>query len=278
MGIFKKWAAGKQPIKWLKSLPSGVAGVYKTAVLQPQIDMNKELADYSYNKNLEMWNLQNDYNSPSAQRERMEEAGFNPNYMAGGGASSTGSASPASMPQYNVQAPQYDPMAFYQRIIAAANGIVGLRQGVANIRKTESQTTGVGLDTEYKRSSMADRVALAFEAMRSKGVNASLGEQLYQNRGGYDTIDGRDHLAGGTQGFFHKQRTALDAQIENQKADLWWKENRNMLMSRYGINTSDNPWFRMGFKALDTIGIDPTQWLKSGSEGLSNFMGTKRGR
>lgn len=58
---------------------------------------NMELAQYAFDKNLEMWNMQNDYNTPYNQMSRLKEAGLNPNLMYGQG--NTGNAS--SAPSYD---------------------------------------------------------------------------------------------------------------------------------------------------------------------------------
>lgn len=267
---------------WFKQKTAGIgqkiagkaAGLYKTAVLDPQKQMNLELAQHQFDKNKEMWDLQNAYNSPSAQRERMEEAGFNPNYMASGGASSTGSASPASMPQYNVQAPTIDPMSFYSKIIGAAQGIMSLRQGMANVRKTIAQTGKTGTETDFLRDTAGVRKGNLWQYQSSQQAQEGLARQLHAHRGGYkpgDTIT--DYAQKG--GLFDKQKTALDEQIEAIKANRIFQQHRNELMRKYNITTSDNLLFRMGIKALDTIGIDPSSWLKSGAEGLSNYMRSK---
>lgn len=47
--------------------------------------LNKKMADYQFQKNVEMWNLQNEYNSPKNQMARLAEAGLNPNLVYGGG-------------------------------------------------------------------------------------------------------------------------------------------------------------------------------------------------
>ena len=57
---------------------------------------NKKLAQYSFNKNVEMWKMQNAYNSPKQQMSRLKEAGLNPNLMYGKG--TVGNAQ--TMPQY----------------------------------------------------------------------------------------------------------------------------------------------------------------------------------
>lgn len=68
---------------------SALGGVASTLFgKKAQSDTNKanmELAKYQYEKNLEMWNLQNEYNTPLNQRKRMEQAGFNPNLVYGHG-------------------------------------------------------------------------------------------------------------------------------------------------------------------------------------------------
>lgn len=76
-------------------LIGGLIGLGNTAL---QHKYNKELSEYQYFKDLEMWNIQNEYNTPTAQRERLEEAGLNPALLYGNGGGSTGNAT--QMPQY----------------------------------------------------------------------------------------------------------------------------------------------------------------------------------
>lgn len=59
---------------------------------------NRRLAEYQYEKNLEMWNRQNEYNSPKSQMQRLQDAGLNPNLIYGS-SGNTGNAS--SMPEYS---------------------------------------------------------------------------------------------------------------------------------------------------------------------------------
>lgn len=56
---------------------------------------NMELAKYKYEKDLEMWNLQNEYNTPSAQMARFAAAGLNPNFMYGQGTAGNATSSPS---------------------------------------------------------------------------------------------------------------------------------------------------------------------------------------
>lgn len=48
-------------------------------------DYQKELMNKQYNAQLQMWNRQNEYNSPAAQMQRLREAGLNPALVYGNG-------------------------------------------------------------------------------------------------------------------------------------------------------------------------------------------------
>lgn len=71
----------------------------KDAAINRQFE--REMSDLKWSRDLEMWNMQNAYNSPTSQMERFREAGLNPNLMYGQG--NSGNAS--SLPSY--QAPKY---------------------------------------------------------------------------------------------------------------------------------------------------------------------------
>jgi len=58
---------------------------------------NKQMAEYSYSKDLEMWNRQNQYNAPESQMNRFKEAGLNPNLIYGQG----NSGNATTLPKYS---------------------------------------------------------------------------------------------------------------------------------------------------------------------------------
>ena len=55
---------------------------------------NMKLAEYKYDRDLDMWNRQNAYNSPEAQMRRYAQAGLNPNLIYGQGSSGNASSAP----------------------------------------------------------------------------------------------------------------------------------------------------------------------------------------
>lgn len=69
------------------------------------IQANKEMAQYQYSKDLEMWNRGNAYNSPTAQMDRLKAAGLNPNMVYGNG--SPQGATAQQLPKYNAPTMDY---------------------------------------------------------------------------------------------------------------------------------------------------------------------------
>jgi hypothetical protein len=77
-------------------LPGVLGGALGLVGTLLQNKANKKLAKYSFDRNKEMWRLQNEYNAPKQQMSRLQEAGLNPNLMYGKG--TVGNAQ--TMPQY----------------------------------------------------------------------------------------------------------------------------------------------------------------------------------
>lgn len=75
---------------------SAVAGMGSTAMANQQ---NMEIAKYNWEQQKEMWHMQNEYNKPSAQMARYQEAGLNPNLIYGSGSASAGNSTSIPTPQ-----------------------------------------------------------------------------------------------------------------------------------------------------------------------------------
>lgn len=79
-----------------------IGGIQNRKNVKDTIRANKQLAEYQYSKDLEMWNRMNEYNSPAMQMQRFKDAKLNPNLIYGQG--NAGNAS--TLPKY--QAPRVD--------------------------------------------------------------------------------------------------------------------------------------------------------------------------
>lgn len=69
------------------------AGVYASGEMNRRtLRWNEKMYERQKADSLELWNRQNEYNSPTAQMERLREAGLNPNLVYGKGADNTAMA------------------------------------------------------------------------------------------------------------------------------------------------------------------------------------------
>ncbi|AXL15351.1 DNA pilot protein [Microviridae sp.] len=86
-------------------------------------DFSREMYGRQYSDNVAFWNMQNDYNSPQAQMQRLKAAGLNPHLIYGsssGGAS--GTASPIKTP--DVQSAQFRTPEWGNAISSAGTGFL----------------------------------------------------------------------------------------------------------------------------------------------------------
>lgn len=107
---------------------------------------NKELAEYSYSKDLEMWNRTNEYNLPSSQMARLREAGLNPNLVYGSGAAKTEAA---TMPKYNAPTMDYNYKPMLDPL-QALGAFQDFQLRGAQINNAKAQTRNIEADTALK--------------------------------------------------------------------------------------------------------------------------------
>lgn len=118
---------------WSNPIGSAVSGGFGIIGQLVNYGLQKRLAAQQNEYNLQMWNLQNEYNSPQAQMQRLEDAGLNKALMYGQG--STGNA--ASAPQMvTPEAPKIDK---HMAELAQAFNIEGIKTAVANRKKAQAE-------------------------------------------------------------------------------------------------------------------------------------------
>lgn len=106
---------------------------------------NRELAEYSYEKNLEMWERQNEYNSPINQMARFKDAGLNPNLIYGNGSGNAGNSN--TSPSYqspNLVAPAVNNDFGYS---SAGAHLASAFSEVAQVRKTLAEEANIRQST-----------------------------------------------------------------------------------------------------------------------------------
>lgn len=117
-------------------------------------DKDMEMAEYSFDKNLEMWKRQNAYNSPEQQMKRFEDAGLNKHMIYGQGTPGNATVSPQyQAPQF--QTPNYDergtqnPLAnSVSQLTAAAQNFLELASSRESLQQSEIKTAVDNINKE----------------------------------------------------------------------------------------------------------------------------------
>lgn len=130
------------------------------------IDAQKREAELAYQRQVQMWNMQNAYNSPQAQMQRFIAAGLNPHLIYGQG--NAGNAS--SMPQYQAPNVQYRYAAgnYGQAVASLLPMLMTVGTWMQNMRKSEVDIKSTQTSTD-KAQQMIDYL---------EGANPKLFQQL----------------------------------------------------------------------------------------------------
>jgi hypothetical protein len=119
---------------------------------------NRQLAEYQNEWNLAQWNRQNDYNTPSAQRLRYEQAGINPFFALGNISSGSAQGELQSAPMANQQsgAEAYNMLAQgYQNL---GNSVSNVGSQFFNTMYQQEQTKALQIQNTENLLSMRSRV------------------------------------------------------------------------------------------------------------------------
>jgi len=208
-----------------------------------QNTQRKELSKYEFRMNKKMWDLQNQYNSPLAQMQRLRDAGLNPKLVYGQGAVGN-TSSPA--PKY--VAPEFESN------ISLPNPLETLNQYHA-IRLQEKQEAVLAKEAALKSSQIVNNKLKAIEmGVRTgilrhddkiKAAQANIASelathQLSQQRATANNAE--------TQG------KILEFERQMKEIDLKWKNN--------GVNPTDAYPFRLISNMLADNGASPTEIIE----------------
>lgn len=199
--------------------------------------MNYQIAQQNNAFNERMWNLQNDYNTPEAQRARLEAAGINPFLMLDG--SSTGVA--LSSPQADTSGTQVAPdvgstiAGGYQSLgnsIASAAGQIAQMAYQndlqnANVAKTNADAQNSDLQNQYDalRNQFAAAQFLADLRLKQYQGKISKYDASYLRDSMQDRLDALkfQNTVSGSQSSYYNQMAGLyDVQRQIEETNLKW--------------------------------------------------------
>lgn len=238
--------------------------------------------------NMAMWHKQNEYNAPSAQMQRLKDAGLNPNLVYGSGTVAGNQSGPAprfdmhhDVPQLSMEGlvPQLGAYADLQLKAAQTDNIEAQTENVRqrttneNIREyllqLERMRGGVGLERdtfELEKSRGLFPYELEVQKGEARKVDAVV-EQEFQR-----LMNMRREELERMLNAMRSESTLkmMTVEQEQKEADLLFAKYRNQWMAA-GVTTSDNPLLRMFVRSM----ADPE---KGGSikEALENFISKYR--
>lgn len=149
------------PISGAVNAVSGAVGLIDTLtggaearakkMAQYQFDLNEKAAENAYGRQVDFWDMQNEYDTPVNQMARYQAAGINPNAVFGqvSGNAASGSSAPQAAPSDVSSA----MTAQYQR---SALALQAARQ-VAETRLIDAQAKNINADTDNKAADTANK-------------------------------------------------------------------------------------------------------------------------
>lgn len=118
---------------WSNPFGSAVSGGMGLLGSYLNYKYNSKLQDKQNQFNLQMWNLQNEYNSPQAQMKRYEEAGLNPALIYSQGNPGNATSAPVQ------GVPEAPEISKDMRELGQAFNIEGLKIAIANRKKAQAE-------------------------------------------------------------------------------------------------------------------------------------------
>lgn len=141
---------------------------------------NERLANLEFGNNVKMWNMQNEYNTPMAQMQRLRDAGLNPNMMYGNGTAATGNAT--SSPQYHK--PTNQPLGFQDAILPILSAHADMQMKRAQTNNLDKQNAVIEAQavTEAARAiNMTQNTAESAARTARSRFDLGMAEVLKQN-------------------------------------------------------------------------------------------------
>lgn len=140
---------------------SAIGSIFSNNAQKKENERNREFAEYMYDKqydnNIKMWNMQNKYNLPKNQIERMKQAGLNPDLMYSGAgispspnlqAAVAGSASTGSLPGYGGSAEAFNQARLVDSQVRLSEAQAKNLEEDSALKA--SQRTGNDIDNRFK--------------------------------------------------------------------------------------------------------------------------------
>lgn len=171
---------------------------------------NRQNQEYQNEWNLNMWNRQNEYNDPSAQRQRLEDAGLNPIFYGLDGTGNAGALQSAPFEAQNGFPMQNSGQFIGQSVANAFNAYSDayLKKAQADnlnadTESKKAQTIGQDLDNQLKSATLGSNIQIGNLQLpvtkellnKYKNENSVLVQQVENLKKEYDQMNNQIALA-----------------------------------------------------------------------------------
>ncbi len=253
--------------------------------------MNYQIAQDNNAFNERMWNLQNDYNTPSAQRARLEAAGINPYLMLDGSSTGVAQSAPTADTSGTQVAPDvgstisggYNTLG--NSIASAASQIAQMAfqndLQKANVAKTQADAQNSDLQNQYDalRNQFAAAQFLADLRLKQYQGKISKYDANYLRDSLSDRLDSvkfQNTVLGSQSSYYNQMAGLYDVQRKIDETNLKWLprekqvsimaaiQNARTAASQMKLNfaSARNMIAMAGLNAAQTVGVRLDSKLK----------------
>ena len=222
-------------------LSQGLNYFTNNALVKEQNKQQMKLAEYGYSKDLEMWNKQNQYNTPTQQMERLKAAGLNPALVYGNGA--VGNTS-GSIPHYNTPTVNRNEARFTApELMSIINQYQDMKYKSAVTDQVRKSIELKNKDLELKGIDKAIKTSVSLQKSLDYKKAANLEQYSYDLAKAnlerkYQEIK---------KGIYEIQKKPY--QVENERLKNQILES-DANMRKMGVTDSDNVFLRLIFRQL----------------------------
>lgn len=227
-----------------------------------QAQWQQQENEKAYQRSLNMWNLQNEYNSPTQQMARIRAAGLNPNLVYGNGV--TGNSS-GSTPQYEPAKFNAPTMQSYRGwnlgISDAISQFLAYRTAKAQVDNMEAQNSLIRQQTATEATKQAN---IAASTSRSE-FDLNMAKELKDVSVSSAIADMNYKQAGAAQGWTKANREVIQYELDKALFDnniklshqkyLQALQITRQFQQSYDINAFRNEIERVFGKNTSTLGF-----------------------
>lgn len=181
-----------------------------------QAQWQQQENEKAYQRSLNMWNLQNEYNSPTQQMARIRAAGLNPNLVYGNGVTGNSSGS----------TPQYEPAKFSAPTMQAYRGwnlgisdaisqFLAYRTAKAQVDNMEAQNSLIRQQTATEATKQAN---IAASTSRSE-FDLNMAKELKDVSVSSAIADMNQKQSGAAQGWTKANREVIQYELDKALFD-----------------------------------------------------------